>query len=154
MANFFDTTYYSLCGFTLAPNRLSKWKSWIYMCPLPICQLSDQFQVLPKCFTCTKSNEMCEYHYHERPNYVLIIKEFYLFQLLNLWHALLTLGSNTFINFYIIMSAFSLPPPPRPSFTLIPKCFVVHYYHISAYNYHCIFLPIYLHMKPTYYRIG
>ncbi len=27
MANFFYTTYYSLCGFTLAPNWLSKWKS-------------------------------------------------------------------------------------------------------------------------------
>jgi hypothetical protein len=24
---FFYATYYSLCGFTLAPNRLSKWKS-------------------------------------------------------------------------------------------------------------------------------
>ncbi len=51
------------------------------------------------------------------------------------------------------MSAFSLPPPPRPSFTPIPECFVVHYY-ISAYNYHCIFLPIYPYMRPTYYKIG
>jgi hypothetical protein len=67
-----------------------------YMCPLPICPLSDQFQALQKCFACTKSNEMGEYHYHEWPNYVLIIKEFYSFQLLNLWHALLTLGSNTY----------------------------------------------------------
>ncbi len=27
LANFFVATYYSLRGFTLAPNRLSKWKS-------------------------------------------------------------------------------------------------------------------------------
>jgi hypothetical protein len=51
------------------------------------------------------------------------------------------------------MNAFSLPPPPRPFFTLIPECFVVHY-HISAYNYHCIFLPIRTFQLLLFYFFG
>jgi hypothetical protein len=93
MANFFDATYYSLCGFTLAPNRLSKWKSWIYVSP-PHLLTECQFQVLPKCLLVQNQMKWVnEYHYHEWPTY-FNNQGIYLFQLLNLWHALLTLGSN------------------------------------------------------------